>query len=422
MSFITQPVDIAFANSPMLYDVYNANYNQTDFKYGLEVYIWTGEKSSPPASANYTLSKQPNSASKAVFDISRLVREFIRVQHPKDLTATLNPAINDIVWVQCTATFTWTGGSATDVDSNIVLATRGYSFYEDGKVNYDNRSNLGNSFASAFATYVTEDNGRIEGTSCIASELETPYEYIYSRGGYLPTYSPLKYKTFANGLLTIALFTDYVDSIVITDDNGNSTTIAVSTGTTSESKLKYLNCSPNKIQLLGLDYTDSYTITASKNAIQYADTYTIEVLCESKYEPMQLCYLNKMGVWDYFTFFKRSNESISTTKTSYMKSGLDLGTSSTAVSYNQEAGELGTFLSNGYRTFTLNSGFVAEKEGERIEQLMLSEKVILNTKQTTYRVEVTDNGKSIQKSTNEKLINYTITIKDGHRRINKVDS
>lgn len=422
MSFITQPTNIAYANSPILYDVYNSNYNQTDFKYNLRVYVWTGDVSSVPSTPTYELEKQPNSANKAVFDVSRLIREHIKVQHPNDLTLTLNDSVNDIVWVKCIMSGSYDGGTIPAVESNVILVTRGYTWYDDAKVNWNNQTHLGNTFPNSYETFIAHDSGIVEAIGCIDNALIEPYEYDYPSGGFLPTYAPLNYKISENGLLSLALFTDYVDSVVIADDNGNSYTIAVSTGTTSQSKLKYLNCSPSQLSLFGLAYTNQYTITASYNSVQYASTYTIEVLCESKYEPMQLIYLNKLGVWDYFTFFKRSNQNIQATRTTFMKNALDYGNSTTSVSYNPANGERGTFLTNGYRTYTLNSGFVEEKEGQRIEQLLLSEKVILRTKQVTYAVEVTDTGMSIKKNANDKLINYTINIKDGHRRINKVNS
>jgi len=176
------------------------------------------------------------------------------------------------------------------------------------------------------------------------------------------------------------------------------------------------------VRSLGLTPTNEYYLTAYKDGIQYASTYTFELICEPKYQPMQLIYLNKMGVWDYFTFYKASTETINTTKTQYFNTSLTLGDSTTPVSYDRERGERRSNNANGYRSYLLNSGYVDESEKQRIEQLLMSERVILDTGSRIYAVEVTTSSQAMQKAINKKVINYTIEVRDAHRRINKVNA
>jgi hypothetical protein len=129
-----------------------------------------------------------------------------------------------------------------------------------------------------------------------------------------------------------------------------------------------------------------------------------------------------MGVWDYFTFYKASTETLNTEKTNYFNTSLSLGDDTTAVSYDRERGERRSHNANGYRSYSMNSGYVDEKEKERIEQLLLSERVILDTGSSIYAVEVTTSSQTMQKSINRKVINYTIEVRDAFRRINKVNS
>lgn len=422
MSFVKQPDSISYANSPILYDVYFSTNGNTNFKYNLEVTIWSGAQSASSSGTTYDLSKSPNAAGKAVFDVSKLVREFIVVTNPSDISDQWTEADKDAVWVQAELSATWTGGSESAIDSNISMATRGYSFYVTEEVNSTNDSHSGATFPTGFGTYVARDSGILEAYGCINEALLQPYEYLYPSGGFLPTYAPLKYKTFEDGRLSLAIFTEFVDEIVLTDDNSNSVTLLIGSGDTIALRLKYLNLAVRKVREYGLSPTNEYYLTAYKDGIQYASKYTFEIVCEPKYQPMQLIYLNKMGIWDYFTFFKASTETLNTEKQHYFNTSLTLGDSSTEVSYDREKGERRAYNANGYRKHVLNSGYVDEKEKQRIEQLLLSERVILDTGSSIYAVEVTTSSQALQKSVNRKVINYTIEVRDAHRRINKVNS
>ena len=422
MSFVKQPESITYANSPILYDVYFSTNGNTNFKYNLAVTIWSGDISASGSGTTYNLSKSPNAAGKATFDVSKLVREFIVVTNPSDITEQWTEATYDAVWVKAVLTATWTGGSESAVNSDTSMATRGYSYYITEEVNSTNDSHSGATFPTGFGTYVARDQGILEAYGCINDSLLRDYEYLYPTGGFLPTYAPLRYKTFEDGRLSLAIFTEFVDEIVLSDDNGNSVTILIGSGDTIGLRLKYLNLSVRMVRFYGLTPTNEYYLTTYKDGIQYASTYTFEIVCEPKYQPMQLIYLNKMGVWDYFTFYKASTETLNTTKTHYFNTSLSLGDSTTPVSYDRELGERRSHNANGYRSYVLNSGYVDESEKQRIEQLLLSERVILDTGSSIYAVEITTSSQSMQKAVNRKVINYTIEVRDAHRRINKVNS
>lgn len=421
ITILAQPDSLTFANSAMVYDIYSTEHARTAFKYILEIKVWTGSKTSVPSNPIYTLEKSPNSANKAVFDISRLVREYIDVTNPSDITEQWTAATNDAVWVQVTASSIWDNGSDSDVLSDTALATRGYSYYVTEEINSTNDSHSGATFPTGFGTYVARDQGLLEAYGCINESLLQPYEYLYPSGGFLPTYAPLTYRTFEDGRLSLAIFTEFVDEIKLTDDNANSVTLLVGSGDTIGERIKYLNLAVRKVREYGLSPTNAYYLTAYKDGTQYASTYTFEIVCEPKYQPMQLIYLNQMGVWDYFTFYKASTETINTTKTTYFNTSLSYGNSTTAVTYDRELGERRSHNANGYRSYAMNSGYVNESEKQRIEQLLMSERVILDTGSSIYAVEVTTSNQLMQKSVNEKLINYTIEVRDAHRRINKVN-
>ena len=78
------------------------------------------------------------------------------------------------------------------------------------------------------------------------------------------------------------------------------------------------------------------------------------------------------------------------------------------------------YLSQGYMSHVLNTGYVDESEDVRIKQLLLSDSVVLYDGSKFIGVEVMSNSQVMQKHKNERVINYTIAVKETAGEINKV--
>jgi len=143
--------------------------------------------------------------------------------------------------------------------------------------------------------------------------------------------------------------------------------------------------------------------------------------CEPKYAPIQLQYINRYGMWDTMTFFKRSNTDLDVSKENYRTvigsesaSGYTWGDQSRGKrSYNQEMS----------KRITMNTGFIDEVNNENLEQLLMSPYVLMTINRTTTRVQdtytiaqdfravnVLTESLRLQKHINEKTINYTIEV------------
>lgn len=376
LTIVSQPPSIAGSNSPMIYDLYSDNNGSANHQYTLNVFIWKGTTGSIPALATYTLRKSPNSAGKALFDVSRLVREFITLSKVTDITASgasITNCDNDVVWVKGVASASWTGGSDTAVNSNIVLGTFGYSLYNSGTIN------------TAVTGFPVQNSLKIHST----------------------------------GRLSIPLFMSIADELVITDSSSNTKTFTPTTNTDSKQQVKLLNVSPSEFTTYGLDTSGTFTLEFKLSAAVVHTAY-LEILCEAKYTPMQLIYINSNGMWDYMTFFKASTNTIEAKRTSYFNTNISYGDNTTAVSYSPEQGEQQAFLSNGYMSHVLNTGYVSESENARIKELLLSDRVIMHDGTDFYGVEVLSNSQTLKQGINEKVINYTISVKETARIINKV--
>jgi hypothetical protein len=133
------------------------------------------------------------------------------------------------------------------------------------------------------------------------------------------------------------------------------------------------------------------------------------VLCEAKYDPVQVAFINRFGVADFITFFKRSDERGNFTQDSYQKSIYNDGFTTPSL----EVGKYQSYNVNSRNTLTLNTGFVDQNYDETIEDILMSEYVAVYTNSNWVSVVPQRGTMEYQKSVNTKLINYTMSFDFG---------
>ena len=137
--------------------------------------------------------------------------------------------------------------------------------------------------------------------------------------------------------------------------------------------------------------------------------YYSEELCEPKYTPVTCTFVNRYGGWQFLTFFKNSTEAIETEykEFSMLPSNID---------YNVLQGQRRRFNHQGKQSIKCNTGWVPENYFELIQDLLLSEVVLLNGKPAVVK------SKSSEKKTslNNKVINYEIEFEYNYGLINDV--
>jgi len=129
------------------------------------------------------------------------------------------------------------------------------------------------------------------------------------------------------------------------------------------------------------------------------------VVCEPKYDPYLIQFVNKYGVSDYLTFFKKSTEQGNFTQDQYQKS--IYADAYTDVNYVN--GKYQSFNINSRNTLTLNTGFVDESYGAIMEEILMSEKVAVYEDGQWVAIQPNRGTIDYQKSINDKTINYTMS-------------
>lgn len=134
-----------------------------------------------------------------------------------------------------------------------------------------------------------------------------------------------------------------------------------------------------------------------------------EQLCEPIYTPVVCTFINRFGGWQYLTFFKANQQGIDVKSKDYnlLPSSID---------FNPLQGIKQRFNFQGTQKIKCNTGWVDENYSELIQDLMLSEVVLLDNKPAIVKSQSFD----IKTHLKDKNINYEIEFEYNYGLINDV--
>ena len=335
---------------------------------------------------DYALSKDYSIDEVINFEISDLVRDqFTHDFTIYDSTGYVDSPTGEALWVVPTGSVTYSNNGAAAVSSAFPVESD-----------------------TAFAFLCTDGwSSDINNTEITSANLAVSRERFVLANQY--------------GLLALNNLQN-IDNISIRWNNGDedflyetsgSYTIPAA-GTTSTSSVIYAGVYPQNLQ--NNPYLDNTIKPSTHESGDYydVDVYSTTALifsqrfyltCEVKYNPYQLSFVNRYGVLDYLTFFKRSDERGTFEQDSYQKSIYNDAFTSPSTSI----GKYQSFNVNSRNSYTLNTGFVGEDHDEVIEDILMSENVCLRIEGEWVSVVPERGTIEYQKNVNQKLINYTMT-------------
>jgi len=320
----------------------------------LELYIYDGTSGSYTSDdLRYELSKQRiSSQDNVLFEISELVRDYIDVTFNNDYPSTTK-------WVTAVTRLYDADGEEFATGSpvtNSYLAMDGYGYFEDG-INPQLSDNL---LMSNTTIYLPE-----------------------STAGKLPI--------FAEGVGKVTI--DSVDTQIT--DNGNS-----------NQKIQYITI-PADSETIQVYDTDDTTLLK---------TVTVNNVCEPKFTPYKVTFVNKHGAYQDVYFFKKSVESMSVTDEQYKANIINTA----SVTYPTYKGQQERYNVSATKKVQLNTGFVNEDFNLAIEELLLSENIWIRWEGRTLPVIVTTKDHTYKTSLNDKLINHTLDFEFAFSKINNI--
>ena len=196
--------------------------------------------------------------------------------------------------------------------------------------------------------------------------------------------------------------------------DGASPTIGSGRLLQSNTTVYYPENTSGRVAVESLGAVSYVSFSASATSVTAGShTVYIERVCEPKYTPVKLVFVNKFGVLQDLYFFKKSVENVSSQKESYKRSLIN----STGV-YSTSSHSKRILTNQGKTSQVLNSGYLSEAMNEVFEELLLSEQVWATINTDIIPVDVTTNQLTYKTSVNDRLVDYTINIEYAFDLIN----
>ena len=331
--------------------------------YTLNVWVWNGDKSTPDSTNSYQITYQNTTASTGShsININAIIQDYIEFTEPSPSLGAGVQVINgnNQQWVYTYVTY---DAVATLYHESTEIMVLGYAYGNEGRN----------------VTAVTDDT------------LLIPQQYKVNRQGnfVFPIYVPITVASPES--ITIksypALTINYSSTPTQSDESGNI--------------VKYL--------WIDLAVADN---EAYIEIIWNGKTTTLDITNECKYTPLDLFFQNKDGALQSFTLFKKQEESIEITDSSF------------ETNRGQASDGFHQFVRYGVQgrtTLTAESGWLDEDMNEVIKQILLTERIwsYSNGEYTPLNIKMT--SQKFKTRQNDRLINYTMTFEMSYNEINNI--
>ena len=334
----------------------------TPDKYILELYIWDGDKTSVPVTAQREIENENPLArlGDSELDISRYISVFITDTLIQSGTTQLISADMQ-VWVKSQVIYYIGGVAQTPEFVETDLALRGYGYGMDGK----NPSTP---------------------TSGVLSPIVKVK--VYREGFYsLPVFLS---ETVATGVAVISY----------PDNNINK---VFTEGTTIDSGESVKQVWVNVSEALQDEYIEISYNGAIVNTLLIQD--------ELRHSPLDIFFINKEGQLQPITFFKEKIDTLTTKSESYeSNSGQPVDGVHQFVDFNQSAKV----------EFTANTGFLDEENNELVKQLLIKRTCWIYDGTLFTPIRATSSSEKVQTRQKDRLINYKIDFEYAFSEINNI--
>ena len=320
----------------------------------LDLYVYEGLETAYSAmNPNYQINKSRiEGHDNITLEIGELVRDYLEVTFNNDYLSHTR-WVKGIVKYFNQADEPYTYNNPQEFTH---IATDGYGYFEDGT------------------------NPELDRSVLVSSVFK-----------YIPENTEGKIPIFAEGVGKVTI--DAVDTQITDDGNTNQ-------------KIQYITVPQNSSTIQVYD-TDDQTLLK---------TISVTNICEPKYTPFKITFVNKYGAFEDLYFFKKSIESLNVSDETFKRNTISNATST----YSTSEGQSQRYNVNGKTNLVLNTGFILEGMNETIEELFLSENVWIRYEGKTLPVIPTSKALAFKTSLNDKLIDYTINFDFAFDKVNNV--
>jgi len=345
-----------YIDTPLVYGVTTCD------KYTLNVWVWNGNKSTPDSTNSYQITYENTTASTGThsININAIIQDYIEFKEPSPSLVAGVQVIDgeNQQWVYTYVTY---DEVATLYHEATEIMALGYAYGNEGRN----------------VTAVTDNT------------LLIPQQYKVNRAGsfVFPIYVP-------TGLTPQSISVKSYPALTINYS-----------ATPAQSDL-----SDEIIKYLWIDVS----VATNESYIEIdwnGKTTTLDITDEYKYNPLDLFFQNKDGALQSFTLFRKQEETIDVTDSSF------------ETNRGQASDGFHQFVRYGVQartTLTAESGWLDEDMNEVVKQILLTERIWsfdsgvytpLNLKMTSQKFKTRQN---------DRLINYTMTFEKSYNEINNI--
>jgi hypothetical protein len=337
LSITQTPATASLAQSPIIFTVAESNpvvFTSSSFQYIGELYYWTGTPLNS-GSADYTITKFPNSSEVGIFDLNRIINS--------TLTDLLQQNPSNVVYFACDFYTQFYNGTTyvtgSHVKSNVYKALDGYGIFPE---------TVGAQLNTLSSFYPLLTDGPVSQSV-----------FLTNRG--------------VSGAAVGTLGGTVADRIIYSGSNGNGTYFLSSSTSTSGQIDDYPIgpiASGFPLSTSGLTY---YTIQPFNGTTALGNKIRYDVVCEQKYPNVRIKWKNRFGQFDYLNFNMINRQSFNTTKRTYQP---QLGSwESTTFGYNSYDSATLNYINDSVQNISVNSNWLNEDYNEIFKQLLVSDEI-----------------------------------------------
>ena len=218
----------------------------------------------------------------------------------------------------------------------------------------------------------------------------TAYDLISSNTIYLPEDTVGKLPVYAATTGSVV-----IDSVTTTiTDSGNT-----------NQKIQYIDIPAN---------TTSIEVKDSGGTTQ--KTISVVSICEPKFTPYKVTFVNRFGAFQDLYFFKKTTESFNVTDEKFKRNIIN----SSTVTYGVNQAQQTRYNINATSSISLNTGFIKEDMNDTIEEMFLSENLWIRYNGKTLPIIPTTKNLQFKTVLNDKLIDYKVDFEFAFDKINNV--
>ena len=359
-------MEVILTRSPFFITIDEAS--QTGSK--VELFIWhKGE--TEPATPTRTLTKSAPSPTQREnnYNIANYIKEYLNIIAPTTTTTVVEE--DNEQWCYCKVKrYKVVVATTTLLDTTTYIGLNGYTDYIGG-YNQSYTDNVLPLVSPKIKRYYHNTTG-------------------YSDGSY---FNLLIQETSPN------------DTIELTYYDASGSVSSVVSLLSDDDYLYRVPYMLNDIDLINGGYVKIYNVS---DATLITSIYSTP-LCEPKYTPALLSFLNRDGGWQFLTFFKAKSES-------YESKSKDFALLPDAVDYNPLRGQSQNFNFVASRKIKINTGWVDENYSEIIQDLFNSETILLDN----VPVQLKSSSFQFKTKLKDRVINYEFDFEYNFNQINNV--